>query len=78
MPTLRNGRADPSTYLHRIGRTGRFGRTGVSISLIHDKQSFQVLKEIADYFGGIEMTQIPSDDMEVLDEILEKVLKEDK
>lgn len=78
MPTLRNGNADPSTYLHRIGRTGRFGRTGVSISLIDNKKSFQVLKEIADYFGGIEMTQIPSDDLEVLDEILEKVLKGEK
>ena len=26
--------ADPDTYLHRIGRTGRFGRRGVAINLI--------------------------------------------
>ena len=25
---------DPETYLHRIGRTGRFGRIGVSISFV--------------------------------------------
>ncbi|CAG8754508.1 10553_t:CDS:2, partial [Cetraspora pellucida] len=27
---------DFETYLHRIGRTGRFGRTGVSINFVHD------------------------------------------
>ena len=35
MPTLGASReADPDTYLHRIGRTGRFGRRGVAINLI--------------------------------------------
>lgn len=35
MPTLgRSGHPDPATYLHRIGRTGRFGRRGVAINLI--------------------------------------------
>lgn len=33
---------DPETYLHRIGRTGRFGRVGVSISFVSDKQSYNV------------------------------------
>ncbi|KAJ1557841.1 RNA helicase required for poly(A+) mRNA export, partial [Nowakowskiella sp. JEL0078] len=28
MPLDQNGRPDAETYLHRIGRTGRFGRTG--------------------------------------------------
>lgn len=75
LPTTRNGRADPSTYLHRIGRTGRFGRTGVTISMVHDKKSFKVLKEIVDYFGGIELTQLPSDDVEKLEEIITEVVK---
>lgn len=36
MPTLgRSRHPDPDTYLHRIGRTGRFGRKGVAINLIH-------------------------------------------
>ncbi|CAM9627740.1 unnamed protein product, partial [Hapterophycus canaliculatus] len=35
MPTMGYSReADPDTYLHRIGRTGRFGRRGVAINLI--------------------------------------------
>ena len=28
---------DPETYLHRIGRTGRFGRHGVGLNLITDQ-----------------------------------------
>lgn len=75
LPVLRNGRADPSTYLHRIGRTGRFGRVGISISLVHDRQSYNVLQEIQNYFGGIEMSLVPSKDLDELEEIMEKVLK---
>lgn len=76
LPTDRSGRADPSTYLHRIGRTGRFGRVGLSISLLHDRASFAVLQEIQAYFGGIEMTKVPSDDLDELEEIMVKVLKD--
>jgi ATP-dependent RNA helicase DDX19/DBP5 len=42
--------ADPETYLHRIGRTGRFGRVGVALTFVHDKQSWQQLHDIATYF----------------------------
>lgn len=75
LPTDHNGKADPSTYLHRIGRTGRFGRVGLSISLVHDRASFKILEEIQAYFGGIEMTKVPSDDLEELESIMSKVLK---
>ena len=56
-----NHRPDPQTYLHRIGRTGRFGRVGVSISFVHDKRSWSELNEIQQYFG-VEMTRVPTDD----------------
>src|SRR5271170_1907999 len=42
---------DPETYLHRIGRTGRFGRVGVSISFVYDKASYNALANIAKHFG---------------------------
>jgi ATP-dependent RNA helicase DeaD len=29
---------DPESYVHRIGRTGRAGRTGVAITLVHPKE----------------------------------------
>lgn len=41
MPTLGSSiQADPDTYLHRIGRTGRFGRRGVAINLIQVMRRF--------------------------------------
>ncbi|ODV73502.1 ATP-dependent RNA helicase DBP5 [Cyberlindnera jadinii NRRL Y-1542] len=75
LPTDKNGNADPSTYLHRIGRTGRFGRVGVAVSFIHDKKSYQQLMQIREYFGNIEMTRVPTNDWEEVEKIVKKVLK---
>lgn len=77
LPTTRDGRADPSTYLHRIGRTGRFGRVGVSISFVHDKKSFKILQDIIDYFGEIKITKVPTDDIDEIEAIFNKVVKGD-
>ena len=76
LPTLANGQADPATYIHRIGRTGRFGRKGVAISLVHDKNSFNILSAIQKYFGDIEMTRVPTDDWDEVEKIVKKVLKD--
>ena len=51
LPLDARGQVDPETYLHRIGRTGRFGRVGVSISLIHNRRSWDQLMEIGNFFG---------------------------
>ncbi|SCU92981.1 LAMI_0E12794g1_1 [Lachancea mirantina] len=75
LPVLANGRPDPATYIHRIGRTGRFGRTGVAISFIHDKKSFDVLTAIKQYFG-LEMTRVPTDDWDEVEKVVKKVLKD--
>ncbi len=75
LPTDREGRPDPSTYLHRIGRTGRFGRVGVAISFVHNKKSYEQLMAIRSYFGDIELTRVPTDDWEEVEKIVKKVLK---
>lgn len=75
LPVDKDGKPDPSTYLHRIGRTGRFGRVGVSISFVHDKSSYLVLEAIQKYFGGIEMTRVPTDDWDEVEKIVKKVIK---
>lgn len=67
--------ADPSTYLHRIGRTGRFGRVGVSVSFVASEHDLKVLQAIQEYFGGIEMTRVPTDDWDEVEEIVTKVIK---
>jgi translation initiation factor 4A len=40
---------DPHTYLHRIGRSGRFGRKGLGINFI-TKRDARKLKEIEDFY----------------------------
>lgn len=75
MPFDKNKRPDPSTYLHRIGRTGRFGRKGVSISFIDSKQSYECLTAISKYFGGIDMIKLPNDDWDEIEEIVKKAFK---
>lgn len=64
IPLDQGGNPDPQTYLHRIGRTGRFGRVGVSISFVHDKKSWGELNVIQNYFG-VPMTRVPTDDIDV-------------
>lgn len=76
LPTIPpRGEPDYATYLHRIGRTGRFGRMGVAISFVQDEASFRVLEKIRQYFGQLEMTQVDATDMDELESIVKKALK---
>eukprot|EP01088_Endostelium_zonatum_P022533 TRINITY_DN978_c0_g1_i3.p1 TRINITY_DN978_c0_g1~~TRINITY_DN978_c0_g1_i3.p1 ORF type:complete len:709 (-),score=262.30 TRINITY_DN978_c0_g1_i3:15-2141(-) len=65
--------ADRSTYLHRIGRSSRFGRAGVAINLIHDDNGLVVLKDF-EKFWGKEITPFP-EDLQELDNILKQVVE---
>ena len=37
---------DPVTYVHRAGRTGRYGRPGVCISFVTSREEFDLLESI--------------------------------
>jgi ATP-dependent RNA helicase DDX19/DBP5 len=50
MPVMHGGMYDPETFLHRVGRTGRFGRKGVALNLIENKRELRVLSDIEDYY----------------------------
>ena len=39
-----------ANYIHRIGRTGRYGRKGVAINLVLTNQDFKKIKEIQTYY----------------------------
>ncbi|XP_026470963.1 DEAD-box helicase Dbp80-like [Ctenocephalides felis] len=45
--------ADYQTYLHRIGRTGRFGKPGIAINLIDSSQAMDVCLDIQNHYGKI-------------------------
>ena len=59
------------TYLHRIGRSGRFGRKGAAFNLITGEAEKRVLDQIAAYFNR-EIPEVPYND----DERFVEVLKE--
>ena len=72
-PTDHN-RADTQTYLHRIGRTGRFGRIGVSISFMTGPRDWRILNEIQEYFG-VTMTGLDISDWDAVESKIKAVLK---
>jgi ATP-dependent RNA helicase DDX19/DBP5 len=57
VPDLPSGGADYETYLHRIGRTGRFGRTGAALTFVHDRKSYNLLTDICKHFN-IEISKL--------------------
>ena len=65
---------DPETYLHRIGRTGRFGRVGVSVTFVHDRKSFEALSDIANQYG-IDLVQLSPDDWDFTEAKVKEVIK---
>lgn len=73
VPVDKDGNPDFETYLHRIGRTGRFGRKGTAINLIGDQRSIEVLAAIEAHFssGGKEMIEMAAADPEALADIIE-------
>ena len=48
-----------STYLHRIGRSGRWGRKGTAINFI-TRRDYRLLKEIESFYST-SITELPSD-----------------
>lgn len=51
LPTDRENRQpDFETYLHRIGRTGRFGKKGIAINFVDGPQTMDMLKKIEQHF----------------------------
>ena len=73
IPVDKDGNPDFETYLHRIGRTGRFGRKGTAINLIGDQRSIEVLAAIEGHFstGGKEMIAMAPCEPEALADAIE-------
>ncbi|XP_055313214.1 uncharacterized protein LOC129574774 [Sitodiplosis mosellana] len=46
---------DSSTYLHRIGRCGRFGRRGLAITLASDDAEMEKFRKLLGIIGGSKM-----------------------
>ena len=69
-----NPQPDYETYLHRIGRTGRFGRRGISINFVWDDRSRKLNELISAYFGR-DIKRIGTEDVITLEKELKEALK---
>ncbi|KAI8082490.1 P-loop containing nucleoside triphosphate hydrolase protein [Gilbertella persicaria] len=74
LPTDHKGDPDPEVYLHRIGRTGRFGRKGVSVAFVHDHRSWIEMNFIERYFGS-DIIKVPTDDWQETERVLKSLIK---
>jgi ATP-dependent RNA helicase DDX19/DBP5 len=74
IPTKKNNQSgmievDMENYLHRIGRTGRFGTKGIGLTLISDGKELNMIKELEDFYKS-NIQQIKS-----LDDLLDDFKK---
>ncbi|EPY90009.1 ATP-dependent RNA helicase DDX19B isoform 1 [Camelus ferus] len=51
LPVDKDGNPDNETYLHRIGRTGRFGKRGLAVNMVDSKHSMNILNRIQEHFN---------------------------
>jgi len=51
LPVDQMGQVDCETYLHRIGRTGRFGKSGLAINMVDSSRTKAMLATIEKHFG---------------------------
>ncbi|KAM4610628.1 ATP-dependent RNA helicase DDX19A [Polymixia lowei] len=65
LPVGRDGNADNETYLHRIGRTGRFGKKGFAFNMVDSQQSMDIIHQIEDHFNR-KILKLDTDDLEEL------------
>ena len=66
--TYNLGEIDKETYLHRIGRTGRFGKDGLAINMVSTAEEKRMINALETYFGQ------PIKELDPLDtEALEKL-----
>ncbi|XP_003742144.1 DEAD-box helicase Dbp80 [Galendromus occidentalis] len=70
LPVNEKGDPDFETYLHRIGRTGRFGKTGVAINFVNPNspRDMMNIKRIEEHFKR-NIIPIDFEDFELLEKI---------
>jgi len=68
LPVDMSGNADCETYLHRIGRTGRFGKSGLAINLVDSSHSMNVLRDIEAHFKR-PIEKLDADDLDEIEKL---------
>lgn len=59
---------DKETYLHRIGRTGRFGKDGLAINFIDSQKTLGFIRDLEIHFGR-KILKLDATDVEEIEKI---------
>ncbi|MCJ8741972.1 hypothetical protein PDJAM_G00076700 [Pangasius djambal] len=68
LPLDKDGNPDNETYLHRIGRTGRFGKRGLAINMVDSEESMAVLRAIEEHFSK-KIVKLDTEDLDEIEKI---------
>ncbi|XP_007102627.1 ATP-dependent RNA helicase DDX19A [Physeter macrocephalus] len=68
LPVDKDGNPDNETYLHRIGRTGRFGKRGLAVNMVDSKHSMNILNRIQEHFKK-KIERLDTDDLDEIEKI---------
>ena len=68
IPVNQFNRPDFETYLHRIGRTGRFGKKGLAINFVDGTRSMNMVKQISEHFKK-PISKLVTDDLDELEKL---------
>jgi len=72
LPTNADKTPDLDTYLHRIGRSARYGKPGLAINFVHDDESRTMIQKISEHYKK-EIVSITENDFDKIDEIMERL-----
>ncbi|XP_040398520.1 ATP-dependent RNA helicase DDX25-like isoform X2 [Cygnus olor] len=67
LPVNQQKQLDFETYLHRIGRTGRFGKKGIAFNMV-ERQTTYLVHSIEEHFQS-EIKRLDPDDMDELEQL---------
>lgn len=62
------------TYIHRIGRTGRFGRQGLSINFVYDQKSFNTMQTIEKSLNR-PIVKVGTEDFDAMEKVRSQCLR---
>ena len=68
LPLDASGKPDCETYLHRIGRTGRFGKHGLAINLVDGPKTLEIMRQIETHFGK-PILKLDAEDVDEIEKI---------
>ena len=68
----RSKEVDLETYLHRVGRTGRFGDHGIAVNFVDAKYEIDMLKQITQFYKN-EIRELKVEQVSTLNTALEEI-----